>query len=205
MKKEYILGILFFSGLWGISEAVLGDALYSANVPYASVLLTIIGFVIMAIAYVYFPRIGTATLIAACAMLYKFLNVPFFFCHLLGILLMGMCFDLFFSVLRIKNRLLSAIAAVYLNYLLFALMITYIFRYEHWVEAGFVGVLRHVLISGSMAALGCAILVPASFHLGRQIKAAYARPFDLKLQYVPSSVLIVTVGLWVFSIVAFIF
>jgi hypothetical protein len=204
MKKEYILGILFFSGLWGISEAVLGDALYSANIPYASVPLTIIGFVIMAIAQVYFPKMGTATLIAACAMLYKFLNVPFFFCHLLGILLMGMCYDLFFSVLKIKNRSLSAAAAVYLNYVLFALMITYIFRYEHWVQAGFAGVLQHILISGSMAALGCAILVPAGFRLGTQIKANYAGPFNLKLQYVPGSVLIVTVGLWIFSIVTFV-
>jgi hypothetical protein len=204
MKKEYILGILFFSGLWGISEAVLGDALYSANVPYASVPLTIIGFVIMAIAHVYFPQTGTATLIAACAMLYKFLNVPFFFCHLLGILLMGMCYDLFFSVLKIKSRSFSAMAAVYLNYVLFALMITYVFRYEHWIQAGFAGVLQHILISGSMAALGCAILVPASFRLGMQIKANYAGPFNLKLQYVPGGVLIVTIGLWIFSIVAFI-
>jgi hypothetical protein len=204
MKKEYILGVLFFSGLWGISEAVLGNALYSAHVPYASVPLTIIGFVIMAIVYVYFPQLGTSTLVAGFAMLYKFLNVPFFACHLLGILLMGACFDLFFSVLKIKSRSLSAAAAVYLNYLFFALMITYVFRYEHWVQAGFAGVLRHVLISGSMAALGCAIFVPASFRLGQQIMANYGRPFNLKLQYVPSSVLIVTVGLWIFSIITFI-
>jgi hypothetical protein len=204
MKKEYILGILFFSGLWGISEAVLGDALYSANVPYASVPLTVIGFVLMAAARVYFPQIGTATFVAACAMLYKFLNAPFFACHLLGILLTGVCYDLFVSVFRIKNRSLSAAAAVYLNYLLFALMITYIFRYEHWMQAGFAGVLRHVLISGSMAALGCAILVPVSFRLGAQIKVNYTKPFNLKLQFVPSGVLAVTIGLWIFSIVTFI-
>jgi ABC-type thiamin/hydroxymethylpyrimidine transport system permease subunit len=204
MKKEYILGILFFGGLWGISEAVLGDALYSTNVPYASVPLTVIGFVLMAFARVYFPQIGTATFVAACAMLYKFLNAPFFACHLLGILLMGLCYDLFFSVFKIKNRSLSTVSAVYLSYTLFALMITYIFRYDYWVQAGFAGVLRHITISGSMAALGCAILVPASFRLGRQIKANFAGPFNLKLQFVPSSVLIVTIGLWVFSIVTFI-
>ena len=204
MKKEYILGILFFSGLWGISEAVLGDALYSANLPFASVPLTIIGFVIMAVAHVYFPQIGTATLIAACAMLYKFLNVPFFFCHLLGILFMGVCYDLFLNVLKIKNRSLSVAAAVYLNYALFALMITYVFRYEHWVQGGFAAVLLHILISGSMVALGSAILVPVCFRLGTQIKTNYTGPFNLKLQFVPSSVLAVTIGLWIFSIIAFI-
>jgi hypothetical protein len=204
MKKEYILGILFFGGLWGISEAVMGDALYSANVPYASVTLTLIGFVVMTIAHVYFPQIGTATLIAACAMLYKFLNTPFFACHLLGILLMGVCYDLFFSIIRIKSRPLSAVTAVYLNYVLFALMITYVFRYEHWVQKGLIGVSQHILISGSMAALVCAILVPVILRLGMQIKANSVRPFNLKLKFVPSSVLIVTIGLWIFSIITFI-
>ena len=205
MKKEYILGILFFGGLWGISEAVLGDALYSGNVPYASVPLTVIGFVLMAAARVYFPQTGTATFVAACAMLYKFLNAPFFACHLLGILLTGVCYDLFVCVFKIKNRSLSTGAAVYLSYTLFALMITYVFRYEHWVQAGFVGVLRHIAISGSMAALACAILVPASLRLGVQIKANSARPFNLRLQFVPSGVLAVTMGLWIFSIAVYIF
>jgi ABC-type thiamin/hydroxymethylpyrimidine transport system permease subunit len=205
MKKEHLLGILFFGGLWGISEAVLGGTLYRADAPYASVPLTIIGFIVMTIAKVYFPQKGTATLIAACAMLYKFLNIPFFACHLLGILLMGLCFDLFFSVFKIKSRSLSAAVAVYLNYALFALMITYVFRYEYWVQAGFAGVLRHVVISGSMAALGCAVLLPVSFRLAERLKANFATPFNLRLQWVPCAALVATVGLWVFSITAYIF
>ena len=204
MKKEHILGILFFSGLWGISEAVLGDALYRGDVPYASVPLTVIGFVVMSFATVYFPQKGTATVIAACAMLYKFLNAPFFACHLLGILLMGLCYDLFFSILVTKNRSLSAAAATYLSYALFALMITYAFRYDYWVQAGFTGVLRHIGISGSIAALGCAVLVPLSSRLAEQLKAHFATPFRLRLQLAPGGVSAVTIGLWVFGIMAYI-
>ncbi len=204
MKKEHILGVLFFGGLWGISEAVLGNALYSADVPYASVPLTIIGFIVMSTAKVYFPQKGTAMLIAACAMFYKFLNVPFFACHLLGILLMGLCYDLFFSVFKIKSRSLSTATTVYLNYALFGLMITYAFRYEHWVQAGLAGVLRHVGISGSIAALGCAILVPSCFLLAERLKAHFVTPFNLRLQLVPGGVLAATIGLWVFSITAYI-
>jgi len=203
MKKEYVLGILFFSGLWGISEAVLGDALYRADVPYASVPLTIIGFVIMTFARVYFPQKGTATLIAACAMLYKFLNAPFFACHLLGILLTGLCYDLFFSVFAVRNRSLSAAAATYLSYALFALMITYAFRYDYWVQAGFAAVLRHIGISGSIAALGCAVLVPLSFRLAEQLKRNFAAPFRLRLQLAPGSVSAITIGLWVFSVAVY--
>jgi len=204
MKKEHILAILFFSGLWGLSEAVLGDALYRGDVPYASVPLTVIGFVVMSFATVYFPQKGTATVIAACAMLYKFLNAPFFACHLLGILLMGVCYDLFFNVFAIRNRSLSAATATYLSYASFALMITYAFRYDYWVQAGFIGVLRHTGISGSIAALGCAVLVPLSFRLAERLKANFATPFRLRLQLAPGSVSVVTVGLWVFGIMAYI-
>jgi len=205
MKREYILGILFFSALWGISEAILGDALYSANVSFASVPLTIIGIIVMTFSRIFSPQKGIASIIAVFAMLYKFLNAPFFACHLLGILITGLCYDLFFSVLKIKNRSLSAAAAVYLSYILFALMITYIFRYEHWVQAGISKILRHVLISGSMAALGCAALVPASFHLVEKFKTHFSRPFDLTLRFAPSGVFAVTIGLWIFSIAVYIF
>jgi len=205
MKKEHIFAVLFFGGLWGISEAVLGDAMYSADMPYASVPLTVIGFVVMTIARAYFPQKGTATCIAICAMLYKFLNVPFFGCHLLGIFMTGLWYDLFFSVLKIKSRSLSAAAAAYLSYASFALMITYVFRYEHWVQTGFAEVLRHIGISGSMAALGCAVLVPASIRFAEQLKANYVRPFNLRLQLVPGGMLAVTIGLWLFGITAYIF
>ncbi len=205
MKKEYVVGVLFFGGLWGILEAVLGDALYRINVPYASVPLAIIGFVVMTMARVYFPRTGTATIVSLCAMLYKFLNVPFFACHLLGILLTGVCYDLFFSFAKVKNRSLSAAAAAYLSYILFALMITYVFRYEYWVQGGFATVLRHVGTSGSLAALGCAVFVPASFRLGERIKANRAMPSKLKLQPVPGGVLVATGCLWAFAIAAYVF
>ena len=203
MKKEYILAILFFSGLWGMSEAVLGGALYRADVSYASVPLTIIGFIILTFARVYFPQKGTVTLIAACAMLYKFLNAPFFACHLLGIFLMGLCYDLFFNVFKINNRSLSAAAATYLSYALFALLVTYIIRYGYWTQAGFTKVLQHVGIDGSIAALGCAVLVPLSFWMGEQFKVNFAPPFKWRLQLAPGSISVLTIGLWLFSIVVY--
>ena len=196
MKKEYILGILFFSGLWGVCEAVLGDALYRADVPYASVPLTVIGFIILTFACVNLPQKGTAMLIAGFAMLYKFLNEPFFACHLLGIFLMGVCYDLLFNVLKIKKGFFSSALVAYLSYASFALLITYIFRYSSWPQAGFAKVLRHVGISGSMAALGCAVLLPISFHLAQRSVA----PFRMQLRLATGSVSALTLGLWVFSV-----
>jgi len=203
MKKEYILGILFFSGLWGISEAVLGDALYRAEVPYASVPLSIIGFVILTFARVYLPQKGTVVLISFCAMLYKFLNEPFFACHLLGILLLGVCYEVFFSTSNLKSRSVRAAAAAYLGYASFSVMITYVFRYEHWIQGGFGKVLSYVGIGGSVAALGCAVFVPLSFHLAEQLKAKFGVPFGLRLRLATVGVPVVATGLWIFSVVSF--
>lgn len=200
MKKGYILGILFFSGLWGISEAVLGDALYRNNVPYASVPLTIIGFSILTFARAYFPQKGTATLIAACAMLYKFLNEPFFACHLLGILLMGISYEVVFGIFANKDRAICAALAAYLNYALFALMVTYVFRYEHWVQAGFGRIFEHIAIRGTMAAIGSEIFVTVSFHLAQRLKARLAMPFGLRFKLANSGIYLVTTALWVFSV-----
>jgi hypothetical protein len=205
MKKEYVLGILFFGGLWGISEAFLGGALYSADIPYASVPLTLIGFMVMTVARVYFPKTGTATLIAACAMFYKFLNVPFYGCHLLGILMTGMSYDLFFGILKMKRPSLSAAAAAYLSYALFGLMITYVFQYEYWVQAGFAGVLRHVAVSGSIAAVGCAVCVPSCIKLTERFKTKLSQAFNVQLRPVPGGVLAITIGLWVFGIATYIY
>ncbi|MCK5272053.1 MAG: hypothetical protein KAJ52_05730, partial [Sedimentisphaerales bacterium] len=66
MKKKHILGILFFSGLWGLSEAKLGGLLYIAGLQdYAAIPLTAVALVILTLAKVYLPQLGMATLIAA--------------------------------------------------------------------------------------------------------------------------------------------
>ncbi len=209
VSRQYILGILFFGGLWGLSEATLGDALYRAGVPYASVPLTAIGFVVLTFARVYFPRPGTATLIASFALLYKFLNAPFFACHLLGIVLMGVCYDVFLNVFRIRTTWLAAGLATYVNYAAFALMITYVARYNHWVQGGLGKILEHVGISGSMAALACAFLVPLSLRLSNRERrsperlSSESQSGDWRSQAgLPTAITGLTAGLWLLGLVA---
>jgi len=203
MKKEHILALLFFGGVWGICEAVLGDALYTNNVPNASVPLTVIGFIVMSLALVYLPKAGTATVVACFAMLYKFLNEPFFACHILGIVLLGISYDLFFSVFKVKNRAICAGLAAYVGYALFAFMITYLFRYEHWVQGGIGKVVRHIGISGTMAAIGCAVLVPLAFNVGEKFKSTFENLFELRFRLPPAAISLVVAGLWGFAVVSF--
>lgn len=201
MKREYVLGVLFFGGLWGISEAVLGNALYTAGVPYASVPLTMVALAVLTLARSYLPSRGTGTLIAACAMLYKFLNSPFFGCHLLGILATGACYDLVFDVLKVRAKSLGAAVVTYLSYAAFAVMITYLFRYDHWVQGGLVKVLQHVFFGGSLAALACAGIVPLAAAAGERLKSSRPAPFRLARHPIPGGVSALTAGLWAFAVV----
>ena len=136
MKKDYILGVLFFASLWGLSEAALGGYLYANKFPHPSIPLTIIAFMIMTIAKIYLPQKSSSTAIGSVAMLYKFLNTPFFACHLLAIFLLGVSYDLALHLFRVKNRSLLGLFATYLGYALFAFTITYVFRYHYWIEGG---------------------------------------------------------------------
>ena len=203
MRKELVLGVLFFSGLWGLCEAVLGGALYAANTPHASVVLTVCALVILSFAAVYFPRKGMPTAIAGCAMLYKFLNEPFFACHLVGILLTGISYDLVFNVLKVKSKALAAAGTVYAGYASFALLMTYIIRYEHWAQVGAPKVISHVLVSGSIAALVCALLVPLAYRIGSRLEKGHAMPFTPSWRPVPTGVSLAAAGLWVFSAAAY--
>ena len=201
MKREYILGVLLFGGLWGLSEAVLGNALYAANVPHASVPLTAVALAVLTLARARLGRRGTGTLVAACAMLYKFLNAPFFGCHLLGIVLTGISYDLVFDGLKIRSKPLGAAAVTYLSYAAFAVAITYGFRYAHWVQGGLGAVLGHILVEGSMAALLCAGVVPLTVRLGERLRDRPLLSFGRPASPIPGGLSLLTAGLWAFAIV----
>ena len=222
MKKAHLLAILFVSGVWGLSEAVLGDALYARRIPFASVWLTVVAFFLLAMARPFLPRWGGATAIGLLAMLYKFLNVPFFGCHLTGIALLGVSWDLVFGVanrgrsfqgfaapvaggaasrLWLRSSAL-AVAAVYLGHLLFVLAMVFVFRSEHWVQRGVTGALQHVFVSGSLAAAGCAVVVPLGFRLGERLRGRTVAPALLGLQprFAAAIAGFATLGLWAYGL-----
>ena len=196
MRKNYLLGILFFSSLWGASEAILGGYLYNANVAFESVPLTIIAFIILSVARIYLPGRGSSTFIGSIAMLYKFLNAPFFACHLLAIFLLGLSYDLVFSLLRIKSKAILGLIATYCGYILFALTITYVFRYHYWTEEGLPRILRYVGLHGTLAAFANLVAVPLSFNLGHMLKQRMFDPFEYQSKLATGSLSLITLALW---------
>jgi len=166
---KQLVWLLFFGSLWGLSEVAIGGALFRENMPYASVWLSAWAFFIMALARGIINKPGSSTAIGSVAALFRFINAAPFFCHLLGIFALGVAFDMAATLLIKRNReishreSLSGALGAYDGYALFALIITYIVRYEIWTVAGSAKVLHHIFVSGSIAALAAIVTVPLGY------------------------------------------
>jgi hypothetical protein len=165
--------LFLFGSIWGINELFLGDILYRNDVQNSSVILTVIALFLLAISRGMINKPGSSALIGTFAALFRLANTAPSYCHLLGIFLLGVTFDVFSSLL-IKNKeqaplkwgaagMLSAFG----NNALFALLITYVFRYEYWVVGGFSKVFHHIFVSGSIITVIAAFFVPLGFFVGK--------------------------------------
>jgi hypothetical protein len=164
--------LLLFGSLWGINELVSGEILFQNQVFLAAVWLAAWAFFLLAAARGIVNRPGTSTAIAGIAVLYKLVNAPPFYCHLLGIFLMGIGFDVAATLLIKKGEKsvfregLAGIIGAYAGFSLFALIITYVIRYEYWVADGGAKFLNHILVDGSLAAAVSALIVPLGYRFG---------------------------------------
>lgn len=181
MRTRYqtLLWMVLFSSLWGINELVTGELLFRNDVAFASVWLTAWGFFILAAARSLANIPGTSTFIAGLALVFRWFNAPPFVCHLLAIAFLGVSFDLAASLFlnkekraRASRESLTGLLGAYAGYALFALVITYIVRYEFWVAGGAGKVLRHIFVEGSLAAVISAAVVPLGFRFG-----SFLQPF----------------------------
>ena len=165
--------LFLFGSIWGINEVFLGEILYRNEVQTSSVILTIMALFLLAISRGMINKPGSSALIAIFAVLFRLANTAPSYCHLLGIFLLGATFDVFSSLL-IKNKehaplrwgatgMLSAFG----NNALFALLITYVIRYEYWVAGGLSKVFHHIFISGCIITVIAAPLVPFGFFVGK--------------------------------------
>ncbi len=164
--------ILFFGSLWGINEVIAGESLFRNQTFLASVWLAAAAFFILAVARGVVNRPGSSCVIAGIAAGFKLVNASPYFCHLLGIFLIGAAFDAAASLLlRGKGKAsfrhsLVGVLSAYSGFALFALIITYVIRYEYWIMSGPDKVINHIFVSGSLAAAVAAFLVPLGYTLG---------------------------------------
>ncbi len=184
MKNTKIwLWALALGSAWGLLEIVGGETLSKLDIPYSSAWLTAGAFFFLGFLKGSAPVFGTAAAAGIMAALFKLVNAPPFYCHLLAIVCVGVIFDVASAILiragrptRAWRGALVGILAAYGGHAAFAVLITYVFRYEFWVVEGLPRVLRYVFLNGSLAAGLSAILVPASLALaGRAEQSGFSR------------------------------
>ena len=87
------LWLFLFGTVWGLNELVAGGAFYPANPALGSVWLIAFALLVLAAARAVVNRPGSSTLVGVVAALFKAVNTEPFYCHLLGIVLVGLAFD----------------------------------------------------------------------------------------------------------------
>ena len=174
MKKlKPFIWLFLFGSIWGMNEVFLGEMLYRDEVLNSSVILTVLALFILSISRAMINKPGSSALIGTFAALFRLANTAPSYCHLLGIFILGLTFDVFATLLIQKDEKaplkwgLTGAMSTFGNNALFALLITYVFRYEYWVIGGFSKVSQHIFISGSISALLAAFLVPLGFLIGQ--------------------------------------
>jgi len=193
-----LVWLLFFASLWGLSEVVAGEGLYTLNVPHSSVFLTVWALVILSLGRGFLNKPGSSTLMGCVAALYRMVNAAPFFCHIWGIVFIAMAFDLASSLLMKEGRKfflrssLTGITSAYSGNALFALVMAWILRNEYWIAAGLPKVLDHIFISGSLAAAAASGVVPLGHWMGLKVDGLPG----LRTRWAYSTLTLLVLGLW---------
>jgi len=180
-KKNALIIVLVCGTVWGCVEAGLG---LIPEYPFSSVLPTLIGFMILALARTYLPQPGSSTGIGAIAMLYRAMTAGAWACHLWAVLLVGVSFDIVATLVGKRSetetwRSITGPISAYLAYASFALTMTYVMIHvppvagcaHWWIVIGAPKILDHVAISGSLAAIGASVFVPLGYKFGKSLMA----------------------------------
>lgn len=197
-KPGQLVWLLFFASLWGIGEVAAGGALYASDAPYASVFLTVWALLILSMGRGFLNKPGTSTLIGCIAALYRIVNAAPFFCHIWGIVFIGIAFDLASSLLMKEKRQIpfassfAGVTTAYSGNVFFAVAMTWIFRSEHWIAGGMTKIFDHVFINGTLVAFAAAAAVPLGLWIGRK-GDDWTR---LRTRWVYGTLSLLVVGLW---------
>ena len=95
---------------------------------------------------------------------------------------------------KLKLPIIGLVSA-YTGRALFAVTITYLWRYHYWTEAGLPKVVDYIFISGTLAALIGAVAVTLGFNFGTVIKKlSWAK---LHPRFISLGLVTATFGIWV--------
>ncbi|MFH2000062.1 MAG: hypothetical protein ABIK28_10290 [Planctomycetota bacterium] len=166
------LWLLLFGAAWGLNELLAGGAFYKAHPAAGSVWLVACGVLMLAMARALMNRTGSSLALALIAALFKSVNTQPFVCHILGILFLGLAFEVGFRIFSNSKqsdwvrKALTGAASVYLSQTLFAVVMALVLQSEYWIADHYAKMYDHILVTGSLAALAAACAVPLGNRAG---------------------------------------
>lgn len=186
-KLNHWVLLFLFGSLWGLMEVLAGEAFFKQALPHATVVLSAWALLILAVSRVTWNRPGTSTLVGSFAALFKLANAAPFYCHLVGIVMVGIGFDLAATLLARRVKPLSlrsslvGIASPLTANSFFGIFMAFIIRYKYWAAGGWTKVLDYIFVAGGLTALAGVVLVPLGFWLGSNAESLTVRKPRLAL------------------------
>jgi len=159
------------ASLWGMSELLGGPTLR----------LTATALLLLAAGRAVLNLPGSSVALALIAVLFRSVNAAPFYCHLAGIALLGVAFDVTATLLLREGRrpilrgALTGAGSAYLSAFLFAASMVWIFEYHSWPAGGIGRVAEHVFFSGGRAAIAGLVAVPLGLWIGHEFTRVAAR------------------------------
>jgi len=157
-RTNLIYHVVFFGALWGILELTTDRLIGVPTMLLRAPVLTTFAVFVMVLARQIDNSFGSTIMIGVVAAFFKFLNVPFWGCQVLALLLLGGVFEMGFFVLdryqlrRLTTMLLFPLL-VYFNFALFAILVRYLLANPWWVSGGWERFWNYVGVSGTLAAV----------------------------------------------------
>ncbi|MGD8396639.1 MAG: hypothetical protein PVF43_14315 [Candidatus Eiseniibacteriota bacterium] len=166
MKFDWrLVCLLLLASAWGMSELLGGETIW----------LTTRALLLLAVARTLIDRPGSSSAMGGIAVLFKSINTAPFLCHLAGIALLGIAFDVAATLFwrddarRFLRAALAGASAAYLSSFLFAASMVWIVHFRSWDGGGPGLVAEHTLTSGSLGAVAGLVVVPAGLWVGRHL------------------------------------
>lgn len=102
-KHIVIASIVLFGSLWGLAELGLGEVMWARDIPRAPV-LTAIGVLFLILGRRLWAAPGSSLALATVAAAFKFLQHPMWGCKVAAVLMVGVIFDIGFSLYEARQR-----------------------------------------------------------------------------------------------------
>jgi len=167
-KRLIIASVILCGSLWGLAELGIGEFAWARNIPRAPI-LTAIGILFLVLARRIWNVPGSSFALGALAAAFKFLQHPFWGCKVAAVLIVGLTFDITFTLYEARQRMtnrditvggvvaLSAVATL-ASFLIFGPFAKYVLHNPYWSMAG--KMVDYMVAQGPMAT---ALAIPAAW------------------------------------------